>query len=101
VLSAGLSHSLHPPLPQTGKRTMTFIVSPQQLSGLSSQRAPVMPRSPRACRSPAYAFVVRESPASASNFPRLNRDDDHPSANTMRSGRQSERLRSSHQLKIP
>jgi hypothetical protein len=68
---------------------------------LSSQRAPVMPRPPRACRSPAYAL----SSANLQHPPRItpphNRDGDHPSANTMRSGRQSERLRSSHQLKIP
>jgi hypothetical protein len=68
---------------------------------LSYQRAPIMPRPPRACRSPAYAL----SSANLQHPPRItpphNRDGDHPLANTMRSGCQSERLRSSHQLKIP
>jgi hypothetical protein len=43
-------------LPQTSKRTMTSIVSPQQSSRLSSQCAPLMPRPLCACRSPAFAL---------------------------------------------
>ena len=46
-------------------------------------------------------LVVLESPASAYYYPPLIRHGDHPSANTIRSGRQSERQQSSPQLKIP
>jgi hypothetical protein len=56
MLSAGPPRSRRPPLPQTGKRTMTSIVFPQQSSRLSSQRAPLMPRPLCACRSPAFAL---------------------------------------------
>ena len=98
VLSAGTSRSRRPPLPQTGKRTMTLIVLPHT--------AVVPACSGHATPAPCLPFTglrlaVPESPASGYDYPPLNRDGDHPSANTIRSGRQSERLRSSLQLKIP
>ena len=46
-------------------------------------------------------LVVMESPKSTSNYPTTSPDGDHPSGNAVRSGRKSERLRSSPQLKIP